>query len=1461
MYVLRFVLLFLLLLLPAGLNAQWLAISEIDRSAFPTLSATFSAAGATGGEPLNGLTVGDLRLTENGVVRPIRGIMCEDKGEEEGISSVLMIDVSGSMSGTNLGYARSAAEAWIEALPPLSECAIASFSDNNLINRDFTSDRPALLASLSTLTTSGGTNYNAAFIDPVAGGILVAREGRYRRVLIFLSDGQPNFMPQTERIIAEALKYNITIYTVTLGMPTTELLDNIAHQTGGESFGSVTTEEEARDVYRQIMVLAGVTPRICRIEWESSLECDTSRMVELSIPSKGLSASFQFTLPATTRVRGAISPRGNIMRDVVPGTPRDTSFFVRAVSGDLEVQGISVSDPRFTVVSPIPPFTVPAGDSQRVVVRFLPTDDNYAIGEYTVSWNACDRETRFVIVSGNIAPGEKLPPTVRIVTPNGGEAFLAGSDTTITWGGVLPDEPVRLEYSIDNGLTWNRIADSAVGLSYPWRVPPTPSSLCLARAAQYGDPSAGGEDLLILSRTFANNEELVAGRFSPEGARVVGAEANGKIKVWASETARELLTIPAGNVTANTCSFSPDGEKILSGDDVGRVRVWDAYSGELLKEIYDPLFTGVVTAAEYSPDGSLIAVGGPHVRIFNAADYTTASELKADPLLGAVVKLAFSPDGKYLAAGYQNSATFEATVLVWDLAAGSIVHTLVPKGKYMFDLRYSRDGSMIASSHVERVHVWRASNGGQMYEIVNRDFDRINAVSFDATGGKLLVGGEKTPVTEYDMTTGAEVKRYTAMQPGLIRFLQHQPGSSRVLIGGYTLDRLVAAVILDPNVSVRRPDTSDAVWSIVKPQGATVDVDMGTVPFGNGRDSVVVDFLSNNGTWPLAVDSIRITGGSGSFSVSPGAVPEPVVPGKGAPVKFRFQPTAPGSFSATIEVFVPGDTLRSRIFGTATTPRIAVLAKLVDFGIVPVGSSRDTLNVLLLSNPGTTPLTITGTAMRGPDISQFEITTGGGSFTIPAKGTHLMSLRFSPVAAGRTSGSIAFEFAGEGSPAVAELFGEGVRPEIAAIGAPEIVMLCQDYRDTMIRAANPGLSKLVITEGSFSGADSAEFSFPGSQFPVTIYSGDTGVIVVRMRSTTFGPKSTRLVLTSNAMNAAEGRTEIPLTGAAGTTGMAISRSDIDFGTVVPGEEPTETLTLTNTGTVPLTWNVPITIGPFVIDAVVPSVTGPGESSMVTIRFAGAEAGERPDTLHLLADPGCGRTVELRLRGRREGDPAAATLTAPEVSAAPGEIVRIPIILRNLPLLMKAGVTEVTAVLRFDASLLLPVAPTPIGVVEGGERLVPLTFRPAAGADTIEMLLPFRAALGRDTTTALTFEKSAMVGGNAMLLEIPGRFLLEGVCRDGDPRLFSREGTALLKGSRPNPIGGPGTIEYDLIENGRTLLLLTDALGGTVRTLAEGNASPGSYAVEFDASDLPAGVYFIVLETETRRSVQAIRVER
>jgi hypothetical protein len=78
---------------------------------------------------------------------------------------------------------------------------------------------------------------------------------------------------------------------------------------------------------------------------------------------------------------------------------------------------------------------------------------------------------------------------ITIVSPLGGETFVAGSKQIISWQASRSITYVRIEYSIDNGKKWIEIVKNmkmdTTAESYEWEVPCTPTTKAKIRVTLF----------------------------------------------------------------------------------------------------------------------------------------------------------------------------------------------------------------------------------------------------------------------------------------------------------------------------------------------------------------------------------------------------------------------------------------------------------------------------------------------------------------------------------------------------------------------------------------------------------------------------------------------------------------------------------------------------------------------------------------------------------------------------------------------------------------------------------------------------------------------------------------------------------------------------------------------------------------------------------------------------------------
>ncbi|HZY87505.1 MAG TPA: serine/threonine-protein kinase, partial [Gemmataceae bacterium] len=185
--------------------------------------------------------------------------------------------------------------------------------------------------------------------------------------------------------------------------------------------------------------------------------------------------------------------------------------------------------------------------------------------------------------------------------------------------------------------------------------------------------------------------------FSPDGARIASAGADGLVKVWDRRSLRAVLTLRGHGGAVTAVAFSPDGRHLASGDAAGTIRVWDIAGGGGVA--WWRGHAAGVTGLAFDPSGRRLAStgggGASHgeLKLWGA---TTGVALAGQTRrLNLLVAVAFSPDGRRLA-----SAGHDGHVIFWDAATLKPIGTL--KGQIVrairwSDVAFSADGARIAA--------------------------------------------------------------------------------------------------------------------------------------------------------------------------------------------------------------------------------------------------------------------------------------------------------------------------------------------------------------------------------------------------------------------------------------------------------------------------------------------------------------------------------------------------------------------------------------------------------------------------------------------------------------------------------------------------------------------------------------------------------------------------------------------
>ena len=116
-----------------------------------------------------------------------------------------------------------------------------------------------------------------------------------------------------------------------------------------------------------------------------------------------------------------------------------------------------------------------------------------------------------------------------------------------------------------------------------------------------------------------------------------------------------------------------------------------------------------------------------------------------------------------------------------------------------------------------------------------------------------------------------------------------------------------------------------------------------------------------------------------------------------------------------------------------------------------------------------------------------------------------------------------------------------------------------------------------------------------------------------------------------------------------------------------------------------------------------------------------------------------------------------------------------------------------------------------------------------------------------------YKESKFLSGIALISEIVNKEVFTDY--DQNSSSSSNSESYFNASNSPNPFNPKTTIKYTIPQSTFVSIDVYDRLGRPVVTLVNQNQEPGNYEVDFDAGDLPSGIYFYRIKTTEKTEVK------
>jgi len=395
--------------------------------------------------------------------------------------------------------------------------------------------------------------------------------------------------------------------------------------------------------------------------------------------------------------------------------------------------------------------------------------------------------------------------------------------------------------------------------------------------------------------------------------------------------------------------------------------------------------------------------------------------------------------------------------------------------------------------------------------------------------------------------------------------------------------------------------------------------------------------ITNSGTAPLTVGAVTIGGTNpGDYLVSGNTCTSAIAVNAACAISVTFTPTATGSSAATLQVSTDAATGTQWIplTGTGIAPLISVTPASNAFGNVLI-NTVSAAKTFTVTNSGSAPLTVGMLSFSGVNASDFTISNVVCAGTLAIGANCTISATFRPAATGLRVATLQIESDANNGVQQVSLSGTGVAP--AASAAPASVSFGNQLLNTtstaqVVTVTNTGTSPLTVGTLSLSGSNPADFSVTANTCIAAVPVAANCAVSVTFHPTATGVRAANLQIASDANN---GTQQVSLTGTSVAPIASASPASLAFGNqLVSADSPAKVVTITNSGSSPLTVGTPTFTGTDNADFMVSANTctaavDVSQNCSISVIFTPGAAGSRSATLQIPSDANNGvQTVSL-----------------------------------------------------------------------------------------------------------------------------------------------------------------------------------------------------------------------------------------
>lgn len=504
--------------------------------------------------------------------------------------------------------------------------------------------------------------------------------------------------------------------------------------------------------------------------------------------------------------------------------------------------------------------------------------------------------------------------------------------------------------------------------------------------------------------------------------------------------------------------------------------------------------------------------------------------LSIDPLSGFITGLqtnaalpqrgdsfAMDPQGRYYVTGTQDNLLEFGVVQLLGLGGNGLL------------------GNIQLPQHNFPVGLWIDSTGTFLYAATSNLQNPVVVNIYSVN----LQTGQLTPASSSPLPGFASIPPYSPDPTGSF---DYGFGADQNTAIAYTVDPQTGYFVQSANSPFTIPQINGSLTFSIPPGGqgvsgpsaslSTASLSFGSLQTGTTSAPQTVTLTSNGGQ-ALSINSITLSGPDAAQfqEMDTCQVPSVLQPTKFCSISITFAPTGTGSLQAALSIAdnAPDSPQSVQLSGTGVAPpppapAVTVSPNPVSFPTITQGNTSSPITVTV-TNSGNATLNISSVLLTGNNVTDFSMTNGcNGPYASNA--TCIITLTFTPLAAGQRSAILSISDDAQNSPQSIQVSGSATAPPPTSPAASfsstnlsfGVITQGTTAGPQTVTVTSSGGSSLHISSVVLGGANSGEFTMTNGCTTTAYAVNSTCVIGVSFAPLGTGSRSATITLTDDALN-------------------------------------------------------------------------------------------------------------------------------------------------------------------------------------------------------------------------------------------------------------------------------------------------------------------------------------------------------